>query len=154
MEARVFQDIGDRLTKALITGDYALYQSLMVFPLEIVPGDAPAHVMADDADLRADFDLYHEIITLHGVTDIFRDVQQVVPDGPDRVVVWMMIHILQRAYRIVDPIASRFHLRRVGNEWRIARIESSEGHINWTLGRGTVTADRQFKTVGGHDAET
>ena len=149
MEAQAFQDIGDRLTNSLIRGDYALYRSLILPPLVIVPGEGAPHVLADDADLRADFDLYHTIITLHGVTDIFRDVQQVMPDGPDRAVVWMMIHILQRAFRIVDPFPSRFHLRRVDGQWLIARIESSEGHINWTLGRGTLTADRKFKTTGG-----
>ena len=84
MVVEAFQDIGDRRTKALISGNYARYRSLMLLPLYIVPGEGAAHVKADDADLRADFDLYHQIIPLHSVTDIFGDVQQVVPGGPDR----------------------------------------------------------------------
>lgn len=153
MPAQGFHDIADRLTKALVAGDFALYRSLMILPMKVTPRGGQAYVMDSDAALRADFDLYHQIILLHGVTDIFRDVLEVVPDGPDRAVVHLVTHILQRANRIVDPFEQRFHLLRQGGQWYIAEIESTEGHINWTLGRRGVSPQGQFTQKEDGDAK-
>jgi len=152
LDTSAFQAIGDRLTSALISGDFGLYRSLMILPLRVTPRDGEPYTMHSDDALREDFDLYHKIITMHGVTDIFRDVQRVDLVAPDRAVVTLMTHILQRANRLVDPFAARFHLRCQGDDWRITEIESSDGHINWTLGRASVSDSGQFK--GKDDAQT
>jgi len=152
MVAAGFQSIGDRLTKALISGDFELYRSLMILPLRVTPRHGTPYTTHTIEALREDFDLYHKIIGIHGVTDIFRDVQNVEMTGPDQAIVTVMTHILQRANRLVHPFNARFHLQRQGDGWCITEIESTEGHINWTLGRATVSDAGQFK--GKDDAET
>ena len=89
--------------------------------------------------MRADFDLYVSIIRLHGVTDIYRQVLCFDPQGDDTVSVRVMTHILVRATLLVEPFATRMILQRGSDGWRIAEIESSEGHLNWTLGRAVVS---------------
>ena len=54
------------------------------------------------------------------------------------------------------PFASRMLVQQDAEGWRIKAFESSEGHLNWTIGRGTVTPDGQFETQteGGIGAKT
>lgn len=150
-----FQEIGDRLTRALVGGDFALYRSIMALPLRIAPRLSGEYVLEDEAALRADFELYHQIIGLHGVTDIYREVlgDAALPDGRHQVT--CRTHILVRANRLVEPFETRLYLRHDSDGWRITEIESSEGHINWTLGRAVILPGGQFETTKGKpdDAE-
>ena len=155
MPERAFQELGELLTKALISGDFALYRSILTLPMKFTPRDGPSYTLLDEAALREDFDLYVAIIRLHGVTDIYRQVLDYVPDGADRVAVQVVTHILVRANLLVAPFQTRIRLQNGAGGWRIAEIESSEGHLNWTLGRATVSPAGQFETrSGGLNGET
>jgi hypothetical protein len=145
MAQRAFADIGDQLTKSLIAGDFALYQSLMVLPLRISPRGTRPYVLETEAALRSDFDLYHANIRAHGVTDIFRQVLGFAQSASDQAQLRCLTHILVQAHRIVNPFETVFHLRLQGEDWRISEIESSEGHINWSLGQADISAEGSFK---------
>lgn len=144
MPERLFQTLGDDLTRALVTGDFDLYAAIMALPLTIAPRDGAPYVLADRAALRADFDLYHSIIKLHGVTDIYREVVEYQPVSDGHIRFHFVTHILVRAQRIVEPFASCMLMVRGADGWRIAEIESSEGHINWTRGRARIAPDGTF----------
>jgi hypothetical protein len=154
MLGKAFQAIGDALTQALVSGDFALYQSLISLPLKVTSRDAATYTIKTQDGLRADFDLYHRAILIQGVTDIFRDFQEVILVGPGLVAVKFTTHILQRANRVVDPFSSAFHLERQGKIWRITAIESAEAHISWTLGQASVTPAGQFETRDDTNAKT
>jgi hypothetical protein len=145
MPDKAFQDIGDRLTAALISGDYALYRALFALPLVIVPRGAEPVVLATDEDLRADFDLYRQSLVQQGITDIYRDVQRVDMVAPHRAEVFILTHIMQRAHRIVAPISARFGLIQRGDRWLIAEIESDDGHIKWSMGEASLTPNGTFE---------
>lgn len=145
MPAARFSDIGDRLTKALIDGDFALYRAVMDLPLRIAPRDDVPYVLETEAALREDFDLYHATIASHGVTDIFRQVLYVEDAAADRQRMVCLTHILARAHRLVDPFETRMTLVLRADGWRISEIESSEGHIKWTLGRAAISPGGQFE---------
>lgn len=156
MPQRHFENLGELLTKALISGDFALYAEVMSVPIWIIPREGQAYHLATMADLQRDFDLYHAIIKTHGVTDIYRQILHFDTLAEDRVLFTCMTHIMVRAQRIVEPFETRMTLRRQDDGWRIAEIESSEGHINWTLGRAAISPDQRFDRTdqGGPDAET
>lgn len=147
MPDRAFLTLGDLLTKALITGDFALYQSILTLPVKFSPRQGRAYVLHDEAALREDFELYVSIIRLHGVTDIYRQFL-----GHDRldngIHVHWMTHILVRGTRLVEPFVTRMLVTVDAAGWRIAEIESSEGHLNWTLGRAVVSPEGNFETRG------
>lgn len=153
--ARVdFPEIGDLLTRALVEGDFALYGRVVSLPLAIVPREGTSYVLADVGALREDFELYHAVIRLHGVTDIFRQVlgEADLPTGQVRV--HCLTHIMARAHRLVDTFPTRFTLTEGRDGWKISEIESSEGHVTWTLGRAELLPDGRFDTGGkGKDAE-
>ncbi len=143
MPALAFIDISERLTRALVTGDFDLYRSVIALPLRIEPRAGKPYDLDTRDHLECDFNLYHQSIRTHGVTDIYREVRAITQPAPDRVEIACITHILARANRIVDPFDTLIVLRPVlpdlPPDWRITRIQSSEGHINWTLGRATIT---------------
>ena len=145
MQDRPFSELGDLLTRALIAGDFALYQSILTLPMKFTPRDGKPYVLHDLDALREDFDLYVSIIRLHGVTDIYREIRDHELTGPREMTVQVMTHILVRANRLVDPFRTSFLLRQDADRWRIAEIESSEGHLNWTLGRAVVSQSGRFE---------
>ena len=149
MPERAFQELGELLTKALISGDFALYRSILTLPMKFTPKDGASYVLTDAAALRDDFDLYVSIIKLHGVTDIYRQVVGIDPVDTDRVAVRMVTHILVRANLLAEPFSSRMLMQNGPDGWRITEIESSEGHLNWTLGRAEISAGGQFETKDG-----
>lgn len=129
-----FSSIGDRLTEALVSGDFELYQQVMELPLTIIPvGEAP-YVLSDEVSLRRDFDLYHNVLKLHGVTDIFREVRGVSDEGGGVHRILCRVHIMARANRIADPFLSEMRIRSRDGQWRILEIRSLAAHIDWTLG--------------------
>jgi hypothetical protein len=146
MPERAFQELGDVLTTALVSGNFGLYRSIFSLPVRFAPKDGKAYVLTDDAGLREDFELYVSIIKLHGVTDIYRKFlgYDTLEDGA--IAVRWTTHILVRARLLAEPFPTRMLLRQVESGWRICEIESSEGHLNWTLGRATVSPDGKFES--------
>jgi hypothetical protein len=145
------QSIGDRLTTALISGRFDLYRALMQLPLRVVPKDGTAYVLETEPALEDDFNQYHAVLKAHGVTDIFRQFRSSEPEGPDGMVLVATTHIMANAQRIVDPFETRFHVLAYRDDWLIREIESSEGHIKWTLGRAEILPEGQFDDASQQD---
>jgi hypothetical protein len=148
MPERAFRNLGDLLTRALISGDFDLYKSVLTLPMKFTPKDGQPYVLTDEAALRADFDLYVSIIRLHRVTDIYRQFLGFAPAGPGEIRIDCRTHILAGATLLTEPFASRLLVQHDPQGWRIKEIESSEGHLNWTLGRATLTSEGKFVTQG------
>lgn len=140
MPGRAFGALGEQLTKSLLDGDFASYASIMALPLRIAPRGELAYVMQTEAELRTDFELYHANLVGRGVTDIFRQVLDITPMGSGQVRVHCRTHIMVRAQRIVEPFETVFLLNQAPDGWRISEVESSVGHIRFSLGRSDITA--------------
>ncbi len=130
-----FQDIGERLTRALLAGDFALYRDLFALPVTITPREGAPYVIADLDALREDFDLYHMVLRTNAVTDIFRDLQDVTQAAPGRAVVRVITHIMEHANRVAEPFETRFFLSDQDGIWRIGAIESAPSHLRWSRGQ-------------------
>lgn len=74
-----FSGIGDRLTTALVSGDFDLYCEVIELPLTIVPMGESPYILSDETALRRDFLLYHSVQKRHGVTNIFREACSLTP---------------------------------------------------------------------------
>ncbi len=151
MPERAFQDLGELLTKALMTGDFGLYCSIFNLPIAITTKEGVSYKLADEVALREDFDLYVAIINLHGVTDVYLQVLGFDHVEPGKIWVRLKTHILVRANLLVEPFATQMLLQQGTDGWRIAEIESSEGHVNWTLGRAVVSPAGRFQAKEAED---
>ena len=129
-----FSSIGDRLTAALLAGDFHLYREVIDLPLTIVPTGESPYVLLDETALRRDFLLYHSVLKLHGVTDIFREVRNVIEEGAGVYRIVWRVHMMVRANRIAEPFQSEMLIRQRDDQWRILEIRSLAAHIDWALG--------------------
>lgn len=145
MTEEEFAEVVERITQGLLADDFDSYRSAFRLPLVIVPRGGAAQHFDNEDDLREDFDLYVQSMRLQGVTDIFRDVRGIERRG-DTARVHYVTHILRRALRIVEPFRSSMEFRRADGEWRIERIESSLGHINWSRREAEIGKDGRFTT--------
>jgi hypothetical protein len=144
MNRDAFEAMSERLTKALLTEDFSLYQEVMQVPLRIEPRKGKAYDLLTKAALQRDFELYCTSLRTQGVTDIFRETMQVLLLEHDWVEVTFRTNILRHAERVVDPFMTQFVLRPHDGDWRVSEIRSTLGHINWTLGRADI-AGGKFK---------
>ncbi len=129
-----FSHIGDRLTAALIAGDFDRYREVIELPLTIVPTGESPYSLLDETALHRDFLLYHSVLKLHGVTDIFREVRSVIDEGGGIYRIVCRVHMMVRANRITEPFQSEMLIRQRDGQWRILEIRSLAAHIDWALG--------------------
>jgi len=129
-----FSSIGDQLTSALLAGDFEQYREVIELPLTIIPTDETPYTLTDEAALLRDFQLYHVVLKLHGVTDIFREMRGVIDEGAGHHRILFRVHMMVRANRIADPFQSEMLIRQRDGQWRILEIRSLAAHIDWTRG--------------------
>lgn len=157
MPGQVFAALGETLTQALVGGDFAGYASVMSLPLRVIPRGDPAYLLHTEAELRADFQLYHDNLKGRGVTDIFRQVVNITVVDQTHLRVRCKTHIMVRAQRIVDPFETRFLLVEQPDGWLISEIESARGHIRFSLGLSEIKGGAftpKLDDEGGDDGET
>jgi hypothetical protein len=142
--AEIFADTGERLTQALVTGEFELYRQAMDLPIEIIPRTGKPRVLQDIDDLTEDFGIYRQTITLWKVTDIYRKPLSIRHLADGLLEVTCEMHIMADGTRIVDPFTSIMTLRHTEEGWKFCRIHSSLGHINWTFGQADISDSGSF----------
>lgn len=125
---------GEQLTKALITGDFDLYRSVMDLPLRIEPRGGKSYTMTTVEELEQDFGLYRKAIRARGITDIYRQLRELRMIAANLCKATCLMHILAGAMLVVEPFTTVMTLRKIDGDWRFFLIQSPLGHINWTLG--------------------
>lgn len=146
MPAGPFLELGERLTRALLTGDFALYRHSLTLPVKFIAQTGGAYELASETALKEDFDLYVGVLKLHGVTDIYRQLRRLDATSADATCIYWTTHILARANLLTEPFPTRMLVRLGAEGWRIAEIESSEGHLNWTQGKARLTREGRFES--------
>ena len=114
----------------------------MELPLEIVPKNGAPYVLDATNELRKDFRLYHNNLKLHRVTDLYREgvTTEIGETGTLRAS--FTLHILCDAKHLVEPFPSTQLLHNSREGWRIFKIISSLGHINWTIGQAKINRSK------------
>ncbi|UYV36628.1 hypothetical protein N4R57_16740 [Rhodobacteraceae bacterium D3-12] len=126
MDPTVFISLGERLTKALITHDFELYQQVMDLPLTLEPRGDTSYTLTTADELRTDFDLYCDHIRLHEITDIYREAKEVETLSDDLTVIVCETHILSGGSRVVPPFTGIMTMHRCADDVvRFSRIQSS-----------------------------
>lgn len=140
MTPAIFTEVGERLTRALLTGDFELYRQVIDLPFRTEPRGGTPYTLETPEALEKDFRLYHQAVTIQKITDIYRMVEAIEPLGEHAWRVHCLMHIIEGARLAVEPFEMRACLRRAGDRWKIFRIESSLRHINWSLGQDPLAA--------------
>ncbi|MGY3437453.1 MULTISPECIES: hypothetical protein [unclassified Marinovum] len=142
-----FAKLCEKLTDALINGNFDNYRAVFRLPARIEPRDGRPYTMTTEDDLRRDHELYVTSMQIHRVTYMTRDVLSVVEITPDWAEITVETSLFSGGHRVVDPFCTQFVLRQAEDGWKIGAIRSSLGHINWTLGKATIHEQR-FRPTG------
>lgn len=134
MDEATFSGIGERLTRALLSGDFDIYRQVFDLPITIEPRGSVAYTLTDMEGLRTDFDLYHLSVTSRGITDIYRKVEKIEKIGDARFNVTCLMHILAGTQRVIEPFKCTMTLHMTPDGWRFCHIYSPLRYIQWTLG--------------------
>ncbi len=146
----IYLELGERLTRALLSGDFELYRSVMALPLEVLPRVGKPYRLETEAAMRESFLAYGRMIALHRITDLFRDVRTVERTSPGRFRVVMQLTVLSGGNRVVAPFESTHELCRTEQGWRIERIIGTLGHTNWIFGdEGRIAAQGENGATDG-----
>lgn len=127
----IYAEVGERLTQALLKGDFGLFRSVVALPLRIETRVGKAQRIETDAELRELFECYVNMGRLHRVTDLYRDVQFAEHVAPGELKAVFQLSILSGGTRVVAPFSSTHHLVETSEGWRIRRIEDALGQTNW-----------------------
>lgn len=142
-----FQAIIGQITNALIEDDFDRYRAAVSLPLTIVPRNGSAIEFDTEESLREDFALYVQSIRLHHITEIWRDVLDIRSDER-KAQVRFRSTMLSGASLVVDPWEATMTFARADKSWRMCRLDSSLGHINWTRGQAALPDTRRWDTTG------
>lgn len=143
-----FTETGERLTRALITGDFDLYRSVMDLPLKIEPRGGKPYTLATPEALEQGFRLYFKAGKARRVTDIYRQLNDLRMIGGDLCRATCLMHILAGATLVVEPFTSVMTLRKTKEGWRFCLIQNSLAHINWTLGQANISDNGRVTDTG------
>ncbi len=89
------------------------------------------------------------MMTLHRVTDLYREIRTVERTSPGRFSVVLQLTVLSGGNRVVAPFDATHELRRTPQGWRIERVIGTLGHTNWILGdAGRIAAQNESGPTG------
>ncbi|MEQ5870338.1 cupin domain-containing protein [Sagittula sp. NFXS13] len=144
--AGIFAPISANLTEALVGGRFEAYRAAFHMPATINPRVGEGYTISTEEEMRQDYALYLQAATEQGITEIDRRVQRTFFLSPDVCVVEAEVHFRNAAgVTLVEPFVTTFRVERRGGVWRIGRVISSLGHINWTHGLSGISADMKFE---------
>ena len=134
----IYAELGEKLSHAILEGDYQSYRRLIGLPLAVSPRNGAPYVLETWEQLEKDFAIYQRNTQLHRVTDIYREQIEADYTAPEEITARFKTHILAGAQELVPPFEQTHVLRKAPDGWVIRKMISSLGHVNWTLGRAEI----------------
>ncbi|MDJ0827236.1 MAG: hypothetical protein QNJ16_17230 [Rhodobacter sp.] len=128
----ILQDYLDRMSDAVMGGDYAVYAAGVALPFTLVTAEDEITVETDAA-LRQGFDAYHEMLTMQNATDMIRIAKRAEPRGDGLVAGRYQTNILANGQRIFDAFDSDIVLRAAPSGWRAVWISNDMRNARWPI---------------------
>lgn len=136
---RIYQDALNRVSEAVLAGDFDTYAAMIDLPYLIHTQTADLLVSTADA-LRPTFDALHVLLKEQGVTHYERVAREADYADRDRIEGWHYTHLISHGERLSWPHVSRHGLVRRGTTWLF-----SEAHYSIQSDRWPVTRDELIK---------
>jgi hypothetical protein len=130
--AAIAQDYLDRMGRAMIAGDWDIYQSGVALPFVLISAETQI-VVADLATLRAGFDTFLGYVQAMHLTDMARLVGQTARLDPVLLSVTYVNHVMAGGARVVPPFTSHMVLRLVDGTWRAVSIANGMKARTWPI---------------------
>jgi hypothetical protein len=139
--AAIAQDYLDRMSAAVLAGDWITYETGVALPFCFVTAEAQI-IVSTQAELRQGFDSFQGYLASQAITDLARLVSHAVRLEPTLISANYVTHMMSRATRVVPPFASHMVLRQRDGVWRCAVITNGMKSRRWPIHTVAVTEDR------------
>lgn len=135
--ARILQEFLDETAKAVMADDFDAYSSRICLPCHIISADE-TKVVETEADLRAGFEMFRDMLRSQKVTDYVRLVESATLLDKALLSGKYVSHLLAGGQRVMPPFKSQITLRLVGNQWRSASVSNVLAQSRWPFVRLAV----------------
>jgi hypothetical protein len=141
----IYQDALNRVSEAVLAGDFDAYAAMIDLPYLIHTETANLLVTTRE-DLRPTFDALHSALRDHGVTHYERVGREADYADRDRIAGWHHTHLISNGVRLNWPHVSRHVLVRRGDEWLFSEAEYAIKADRWPVTREVLI--EQFTQAG------
>lgn len=142
MALTLYQDALDRVSAAVLAGDFDAYADRIDLPYLIHTSNARLLVENREA-LRPTFDALHDLLKSEGATHYERVARAAEFVGQDRIEGWHHTHLIANGESIKHPHVSRQVIVRRGRNWQF-----SEAHYQIRADRWPVTRENLLDQFG------
>lgn len=130
--AAILQAYVDEAGLAVLSGDWATYRDGISLPCAMISRDTSV-IIATEADLRAGFDTFRDMLKGQNVTDYVKQVEQACFLDKDLISGYYLSHILAKGHRVIPPFRCLLDLRLEGKRWRAAALTDGLRHNHWPV---------------------
>lgn len=130
--AQIGQTYLDRVSAAVMRGDYADYRRCVALPLHMITHAANLTVTTEE-QLRSGFDTFRALLHSQRVTDYIRLVDSAAQLGSGLLSVRYVTHLVAGSLRIMPPFQSQMSLREGDGIWRAVSLTNGLSSTRWPL---------------------
>jgi hypothetical protein len=131
----IYQDALDRVSAAILAGDFETYAAQIDLPY-LIHTETARFLVASRPELRPTFQALHETLREQGVTHYERVARAADYVDRERIEGWHHTHLLSHGERVSYPHVSRHTIVRRDGVWLF-----SEAHYQISADRWPVTKD-------------
>ena len=128
----ILQDYLDRLSTAVLEGDFDTYADGVALPFTLVTAQK-ALVIDTSQDLQDGFDAYHNMLKSQNATDMIRIVERAERRSETQIAGRYSTNILAVGNRIFDPFQSDMILENQAGDWRAIWISNDMRDARWPI---------------------
>jgi hypothetical protein len=129
---QVLQSYLDESVASLFRADWPGYCASMALPFTLIT-EASVLTVTTEAELRAGFDAYQNMIRVQRLTDVVRLAETAAALGDNLISGRYITHMLAGSHRIMPPFRSNLTLRLTGNCWQAICVTNSLANMQWPI---------------------
>ena len=126
-----FRDFLDAISVCFIAHDFGMWQARVIYPFSLITAEGPV-LMQDDAELRANFELYLVACEVMKLDDIYRRPISLENCGDDSWIGTYETELLSHGVRATAPYISSALLQETPGGVKMTSILNARGHHDWT----------------------
>ena len=129
---KLLQAYLDDSVATLFRADWNAYATTIALPFTMIT-EASILTVATEAELRAGYDAYQNMIQTQRLTDVARLAETAAELGETLISGRYITHMLSGALRVVPPYRSTITLRLTGNSWQAISVTNSLANMQWPI---------------------
>lgn len=129
---KLLQTYLDDSVATLFRADWKAYATTIALPFTMIT-EASVLTVTSEAELRAGYDAYQNMIKTQRLTDVARLAETAAKLGETLISGRFVTHMLSGALRVVPPYRSTITLRLTDSNWQAISVTNSLANMQWPI---------------------